>query len=249
MSDLNDAIYRLWIAALTSQDLGRAEMDLRDVAGRELAIAHLQGRAALEAWLDRVGTGEQYARWPTFRAALDAITRRWPRLASAAASVGDIIRAGGVSFARAATEQAIERARDLIAESVRRGQSVPDAVRDLSEDQSWVRAYTETAYRTTAARSYTDGMREQARDTGLVAGWRYSATLDSNVRPNHAACHGLEASIDDPIWELLTPPLGFNCRCTLIPITRLEAERRHPGGRIPPASIPPGGGPDEGFTP
>jgi SPP1 gp7 family putative phage head morphogenesis protein len=42
---------------------------------------------------------------------------------------------------------------------------------------------------------------------------RYSAIQDARTRPEHAAWHGLIRRWDDPIWETLYPPNGWNCRC------------------------------------
>lgn len=44
--------------------------------------------------------------------------------------------------------------------------------------------------------------------------WRTAG--DNDVRPEHAALHGLVLPINDPFWKTHTPPLGFGCRCELI---------------------------------
>jgi SPP1 gp7 family putative phage head morphogenesis protein len=53
--------------------------------------------------------------------------------------------------------------------------------------------------------------------------WEYSAILDQRTRPSHRALDGKIFRADDAkFW----PPLGFNCRCTVIPTTKAQAERR-----------------------
>src|SRR5690625_2148290 len=37
--------------------------------------------------------------------------------------------------------------------------------------------------------------------------------MESRTRPSHAALHEKEFPHDDPIWEHIYPPNGFNCRC------------------------------------
>ena len=69
-----------------------------------------------------------------------------------------------------------------------------------------------TVVRTNAATSYAAGrFREaEAMDAeGILSGLRYVAVLDSNVRPNHRAAHGVVAAVDDPIWNKISPPMGF----------------------------------------
>lgn len=52
--------------------------------------------------------------------------------------------------------------------------------------------------------------------------WKYSATLDSKTRPDHARLHGKIFRIGDYQFY---PPLGFRCRCTAIPLTARQAGR------------------------
>lgn len=53
----------------------------------------------------------------------------------------------------------------------------------------------------------------------------YSATLDSRVRPSHAAMHGTIAPVDHPIWNRWYPPCGYRCRCVVRQMTRSQALR------------------------
>jgi len=48
--------------------------------------------------------------------------------------------------------------------------------------------------------------------------WMYNAVLDSRTRPSHRALHGKIFRADDPIWNKIYPPNGWNCRCTVIPL-------------------------------
>lgn len=52
--------------------------------------------------------------------------------------------------------------------------------------------------------------------------WKYSATLDSKTRPDHARLHGKIFRMGDYQFY---PPLGFRCRCTAIPLTARQAGR------------------------
>ena len=43
---------------------------------------------------------------------------------------------------------------------------------------------------------------------------------DGLVRPEHQALHNTTLPIDDPFWDSYTPPLGWNCRCTVVQVNR-----------------------------
>ena len=63
--------------------------------------------------------------------------------------------------------------------------------------------------------------------------WKYSATMDSKTRPDHAALHGkIFRTGDFTFW----PPIGFRCRCTSIPLTARQA------GKLLESKVPLEGG-------
>ena len=39
--------------------------------------------------------------------------------------------------------------------------------------------------------------------------------MDNRTRPTHAAMNGKIFPIDSPVWDVIAPPNGFNCRCRL----------------------------------
>jgi uncharacterized protein with gpF-like domain len=53
----------------------------------------------------------------------------------------------------------------------------------------------------------------------------YAAVQDDRTRDDHAAMDGYIARRDDPIWEEWRPPNGYQCRCKLIALTEVRAER------------------------
>lgn len=56
------------------------------------------------------------------------------------------------------------------------------------------------------------------QDTGVIAGYQYSAVLDDTTTDICGALHGKKFTAgDEPI-----PPLHFNCRSLLVPITKFE---------------------------
>ncbi|MBQ1408482.1 MAG: minor capsid protein [Bacteroidales bacterium] len=49
---------------------------------------------------------------------------------------------------------------------------------------------------------------------------QYRTANDGLVRPEHQALHNTTLPIGDPFWNDYTPPLGWNCRCTVVQVNR-----------------------------
>ena len=58
---------------------------------------------------------------------------------------------------------------------------------------------------------------EQDGDRYLL---QYRTANDGLVRPEHQALHNTTLPISDPFWNAYTPPLGWNCRCTVVQVNR-----------------------------
>jgi SPP1 gp7 family putative phage head morphogenesis protein len=58
----------------------------------------------------------------------------------------------------------------------------------------------------------------------------YLTRDDRRVRPTHKAMYGFVASRTDPIWSIIRPPNGFNCRCYVRWIAWPEARKRRLNG-------------------
>lgn len=84
-------------------------------------------------------------------------------------------------------------------------------------------ARKETIFRTNFNTAYHDGIIEETKAVGGYL--RYSAVLDDRVRPSHAALHDITLPASDSFWKRYRAPLGFNCRCTTIPVSKSRAER------------------------
>lgn len=84
-----------------------------------------------------------------------------------------------------------------------------------------------TIYQTNLQSSFMAG-RQAAMEASTETHpyWRYVAVMDSKTRPSHAALNGKVYRHDDPVWQAILPPNGFNCRCRVTPLSEAAVTRR-----------------------
>jgi len=106
-------------------------------------------------------------------------------------------------------------------------QVITDEFGDEREVQLGSPQRLRTIYRTNKFSAYQCGrlQRHRARSQSRPF-WQYVAVMDSRTRPSHAALNGVVYRADDPIWQSIYPPNGFNCRCRVRTLSqrRLDAE-------------------------
>jgi len=77
-----------------------------------------------------------------------------------------------------------------------------------------------TIYQTNLQTAYMAGRyRSMMESTDTHPNWQYVAVLDGRTRPMHRAMNGRVFRYDDPMWDAMFPPNGFNCRCRVNPLT------------------------------
>lgn len=82
----------------------------------------------------------------------------------------------------------------------------------------------EVVYRTHANTSYNQGIRNWAEENKDINEYlRFEAVRDDKVRDNHLALDGITLPVNHEFWDSHTPPLGFNCRCRLLSLSKEEA--------------------------
>lgn len=95
-----------------------------------------------------------------------------------------------------------------------------DVLKSLSE------ARLETVYRTNVHTVYNQSTRFNASTSGSTNYLMYTAVGDSRTRPEHMRLDGTIKRADSAFWDTYTPPLGYNCRCGIIPLSKSDAEER-----------------------
>ena len=223
-----------------------------------MSIADLQGRLGVREQVGLGLTGKRqpgrFSRPPEDRMPpirldemLSDIRKRSPEFAPTAEAVADLYRSGdGFAAARIASREVAMRVQKYIVESREQGVEPQDAIRQLQRAGSdgalkpWSRAYAENVYRTNIATSMVGGMLQEAKDPAyqrVLPAWRYRTAEDRDVRDgrnsleNHAALDGMTRAVDWDGWVMWLPPGGYQCRCTIIPVSAPELRRSRLMGR------------------
>lgn len=126
---------------------------------------------------------------------------------------------------------AIERVQNSLTKALAEGKTFEEwqasARADLSGPE-FTDARLRTIYRTNLQNAFAAG--RYAELTSDVAKkrrpyWRFSAVRDSRTTSTCAASHGTVLHMDHPWWKTHVPPLHFNCRSTIVPLTEAEAKK------------------------
>lgn len=166
-----------------------------------------------------------------------------------------------VAFVRAAEASVTRTAQDYLARAFREGLGENAAGRGLAmavntirkRSADWAEAYGRMTFRTNVNTAVTAGRFRQARDPDIravVPAFRFDAVGDGDTRDNHDEADGIILSVDNPEWARIAPPLGYNCRCMVSHVTRVELERAGRigrDGRVIESRVPSGAFPDAGF--
>lgn len=195
-----------------------------------------------------------------FDEAIEDLLEREPRLAADWEEVSAVYsREHAFALARSADQElteAIQRAMGRLVRSgapVEVGETVIRAEAVKREVLGFTRAYAETVYRTNVATAFSAGRWRALADPEvqiIIPALEYHATLDSSVRENHRAAHGLIMAVDDDRWSQFSPPMGYNCRCAAVPVDRDRLRRMRrltPEGLVVRQRTPDGAHPDPGF--
>lgn len=82
-----------------------------------------------------------------------------------------------------------------------------------------------TIYRTNLKTAYAAGQWAQIEETKAEAPFLlYDAVDDDRTRPEHAEWDDTILPIDDAWWSFHTPPNGWECRCSVIQLSKAQAE-------------------------
>lgn len=89
-------------------------------------------------------------------------------------------------------------------------------------NKNWGRTEYSTAVLT--AESAANYQRLSAK-TDRFPFWQYVTLNDGKVREEHQKLHGVTLKFNDPLWDKIFPPNGWNCRCRVRPLMKFEVTK------------------------
>jgi len=133
----------------------------------------------------------------------------------------------GFGLAKSFEIKVTERVQDVLKRTLDYGLTKDIATLAIKELGAFTQSYSEMVYRTNINSTYTAGTFEQMStpESQLVFGaLEFISIADRDTRPNHFAAHGLIAPATSKVWNQLSPPLYYNCRCSVQPVDRWTLE-------------------------
>ena len=130
------------------------------------------------------------------------------------------------TLAKISDVEQIEQVKQSLIQALQEGKSFREWQQALTPEMlALPKHYQETVFRTAVLSSYNGAkwthFRAHAERRPVL---RYIAINDSRTRPAHRALHGLMMPVGDARWANLAPPLGFNCRCSLVSLSDKQAK-------------------------
>lgn len=110
-----------------------------------------------------------------------------------------------------------------IARALEKGETKKQFLNSLPKVLNEFKSKLKTTFETNQALAF--GAAQQAKLIEVSEDfpyWKYSAIHDAHTRPDHAA---LDGKIFESTDHRFYPPIGYNCRCTAIPLTAAQAGR------------------------
>ena len=269
------AIHELYVAKVSGDkpSAAAARRQLAQVMQQTMGVGEVLGASLLLQNLKR--TAQFAAEEPTqtllprvtFEEALDDMVERAPvTLVDAAERTAQRIAQlysedAVMAFVRSAEETVTREASEFIQRALRSGVAEGEAGRKLAmkvddirkASQAWSEGYARMVFRTNINTAISAGRFRQAQDPDIqevAPAFRFDAVGDGDTRNNHDAADGLIMSVNNPEWRKIAPPLGYNCRCQVVHVTRYELERMgriRKDGSLIEDKVPAGAFSDPGF--
>lgn len=191
-------------------------------------LANLEGKKAISEGqiLNRVAENKLFAEMalPYFETLIAVAGKEALELVASGESfqvtpsVRDFLRQRADFFAETVNNTTLRGLSDTLSEGIEAGEGISELsarVERVYEDIEDWRA--ELIARTEATAVNNEGFIEGYRQSGVVVGKEWIATMDERVREEHANLHGEIVGLDDAFSNGLEYPSEPNCRCVVAP--------------------------------
>lgn len=85
----------------------------------------------------------------------------------------------------------------------------------------------QTIFRVNMSTAYNAARyRQQMENVDSRPYWKYVAVMDERTRHSHAALNNKVFRYNDPIWDTLYPPNGWNCRCVVVALSATDLKEQ-----------------------
>jgi ADP-ribosyltransferase exoenzyme/Phage Mu protein F like protein len=148
-------------------------------------------------------------------------------------------RAKAFTVAGVDAQDTLRKVRDALAENIEEGADFATfkakVLEEVSPGTFLSDAHMETVFRANVQGAFSDGQMQVLSHPFVRSGFPYaeaSAIHDDRVRPEHLEIEkiGIEGGpifrINDPVFQTFRGPWDFNCRCSWIPLTIMQAAER-----------------------
>lgn len=182
----------------------------------------------------------------SFREALAAFLERGLVTPEEFQALSDVAKLRAFTATRLAGEQMVRRAQELLTRHLEEGGTLQGFAQGIRAEEVRLGVtpsdphYVENVMRTNVQVAYGQGRLQQLEHPDVMAARpfvEYRTAQDTRVRPRHAALDGVvfDRSSDDG-WRRFAPPLGYQCRCSLVTLRpkRVDRSRVRYSGEIDP---------------
>ncbi len=149
------------------------------------------------------------------------------------------LRKYAFTVAKIESERILKKIKDSIIDAIKKGIDITEWIKQI--DMIFANAgitklndyHIKTVFRTNMQTALNEG-KMQIMDLANPEEFpllEYVAIEDDRVRGSHLRLNGFRAPKNEPIWQQITPPLDFNCRCTVRPVyieEKLKASKKKP---------------------
>lgn len=146
-------------------------------------------------------------------------------------NLADAHKQRAFTVAKLNDDYALARTRELLTNAIEKGTTRQEFRKQFNAELGnfgLTRFHLDNVFDTNVLGAYQHGRYRQMTTPALLKRrpyWQYKTVGDSRVRPAHVAMNNRVFAADNPIWDEWYPPNGFRCRCSILTLSKDDAER------------------------